>query len=207
MLFRSVSQSRYVHNEYERGRGHIVVYNFLRQNTVNLDVSNILTVGSTFAVYDVQNLFGQPVLEGTYNGGNISLPMNLTQVMAPPGITPNKLEHTTNEFNVFLIKIIKRTNKLQITNLTPKETRTTSILEYYSPMAQTITLNIYKTDGTRVTQPVTLTAKEGINSHTVNLTALPAGIYLITINDKTDNVSIEATRLEDPIPDPPIAIS
>ncbi len=194
-------------NEYERGRGHIVVYNFLRQNTVNVDVSNVLTVGSTFAIYDVQNLFGQPVLEGTYNGGNIGLPMNLTQVMAPPGITPNKLEHTTNEFNVFLLKTIKRTNKLQITNLTPTETRTTSILEYYSPLAQTITLNIYKTDGTRVTQPVTLTAKEGINSHTVNLTALPAGIYRITINDKTDNVSIEATRLEDPIPDPPIAIS
>lgn len=194
-------------NEYERGRGHIVVYNFQRQNSVNVDVSNILTIGSTFVVYDVQNPFGEPVLEGTYNGGNITLPMNLTQVLAPPGITPNKLEHTTNEFNVFLIRSIKRTNKLQITNLTPRETRSTSVLEYYSPMAQSITLNIYKTDGTRVTQPVTISAREGINSHTVNITALPSDVYRITINDKTDNASIEITRLEDPLPDPPIVIT
>lgn len=195
-------------NEYEQGRAHVVIYNFKRDATINVDVSNVLSIGAEFEVRDIQNILDEPVLKGVYSGGTISLPMNLTKVLSVPGITPNVLEHTTNEFNVFLIKTLKGSNnKLQISSLTPRETLTTSVLEFYSPKAQTISLTIYNQDGTRVVQPVNISAVKGTNKYTVDISKLASGRYRITINDATDNASIEITRLEDPVVDPPVSIT
>jgi hypothetical protein len=67
-------------NQYEKGRGNIVVYNWAQQGAVSVDVSKVLSMGDRYEVRNVQNLFGTPVASGTYGGGSISIPMT--------GVTP-----------------------------------------------------------------------------------------------------------------------
>ncbi len=62
-------------NQYEPGRGNITIYNWDLASSVSVDVSNILTVGSPFSVLNAQDIFGSPVVAGTYAGGTISIPM------------------------------------------------------------------------------------------------------------------------------------
>jgi hypothetical protein len=62
-------------NQYETGRGTVTIYNWDLAASVSVDVSRILTVGTQFAVLNSQNIFGPPVVSGTYSGGPISIPM------------------------------------------------------------------------------------------------------------------------------------
>lgn len=91
-------------NKYEPGRGHIVVYNWERKDEVAVDVSAVLKPGDAYVIFDAQNLFGEPVLEGVYNGELLTLPMNLTAVSEIPGeLRHLQNVHTDKEFNVFVI--------------------------------------------------------------------------------------------------------
>lgn len=67
-------------NKYERGRGHVIVYNYGRQGSVGVDLSSVLSSGQRYEIRNVQNYFGTPVASGTYSGGTVSLPMT--------GVTP-----------------------------------------------------------------------------------------------------------------------
>jgi hypothetical protein len=91
-------------NKYERGRAHIVIYNWGRQAAVAVDVSAALRVGDRYEVRNVQDTFGAPVAGGTYAGGTISLPM---AGVAPPAAigrtTPRQAPQTGPEFDVFLL--------------------------------------------------------------------------------------------------------
>jgi hypothetical protein len=71
-------------NKYEPGRGHVVVYNWSRHASVSVDLSAVLQPGDRYEIRNVQQLWGQPVLSGTYAGGTIQLPM--TGVAPPPRI-------------------------------------------------------------------------------------------------------------------------
>ncbi len=95
-------------NTYETGRGHIAVYNWDLDNTVDVpdsELSAILSNGDRYVVYNSQNVLGQPVTYGIYNGVSITLPMTtaggLSQA-APNGYaTPAA---TWPEFNAFLVR-------------------------------------------------------------------------------------------------------
>lgn len=91
-------------NRFEPGRGHIAVYNWDRLDTVSLDLSSIMGVGTAYEIRDVQNYFGAPVLTGTYTGGNVTvtLPGTGSPVMTPVGNAPVP-PHTDKEFNVFVV--------------------------------------------------------------------------------------------------------
>jgi len=93
-------------NAYEKGRGHIIVYNWDRLPTVSADVSSVLPVGAVYEVRDAQNYFGGPVAQGTYDGTPISVPMNLTQVAAPIGNVERRPPHTAPEFGTFVLRQI-----------------------------------------------------------------------------------------------------
>jgi hypothetical protein len=91
-------------NVYESGRAHIIVYNWSFAGSIAVDVSNILSNGQSYSVYDAQNYFGDPVASGTYNGRAINFPMNLTNVSPLVGnVTHINNEHTPSEFNVFVL--------------------------------------------------------------------------------------------------------
>lgn len=98
-------------NKFEPGRAHIVVFNWLSNNTVNVDFTPLsLQPNQYFAVYDVQNLSGPPVYSNQFNAGSpiISLPMTNTAVTPPIGLVTNTFnqditKHTLLVFNAFLV--------------------------------------------------------------------------------------------------------
>ncbi len=73
-------------NAYEAKRANIVVYNWDMQNTVNVDVSGILSNGDGYEVRNAADFFGAPVLQGTYSAGTLALPMTGLSVAAPVGV-------------------------------------------------------------------------------------------------------------------------
>lgn len=63
-------------NRYERGRGHVAVFNWGRRATVRLDVSALhLQRGEAFEVRDVRDYFGPPVATGSGGRDAIDLPV------------------------------------------------------------------------------------------------------------------------------------
>jgi hypothetical protein len=89
-------------NKYEQGRANIIVLNFDKNSSVNVDLSNSgLTGGQSYEIRDAQNFWGAPVATGTYNGGSVSLPMNLSSVSQM--INGSSPAHTSAEFGAFVV--------------------------------------------------------------------------------------------------------
>ncbi|MGQ9525438.1 MAG: fibronectin type III domain-containing protein [Armatimonadota bacterium] len=89
-------------NAYEPGRANIIVYNWDLNDSVQVNVSNVLRQGDRFEVRNAQDFFGSPVLRGTFDGQPLVLPMkNLT--MAKPVGVERDLPVTWPEFNVFIL--------------------------------------------------------------------------------------------------------
>ncbi|MBK6797923.1 MAG: hypothetical protein IPG76_14410 [Acidobacteria bacterium] len=76
-------------NKYESGRANIAVYNWDLKDKVDVDVSNVLKIGSRYEVRNAQNFYGTPVLTGVYDGKTLALPMSGTK--------------TGPEFNAFVV--------------------------------------------------------------------------------------------------------
>jgi hypothetical protein len=55
-----------IKNDYESGRGHIAIFNWALSSTVVVDLSTILSNGTSYKVLNPRNM-GSPVLQGTYN--------------------------------------------------------------------------------------------------------------------------------------------
>jgi hypothetical protein len=89
---------------YERGRAHVIAYNWSKQESVDVDLSKVLQEGDNFEVTDVQNLSGDPVLTASYEGKVIKLPLTSTSVTQPVGESSFKFQRTPSEFAVFLVR-------------------------------------------------------------------------------------------------------
>jgi len=91
-------------NKYEPCRGHVIVYNWQNLSSVNADISEIVLVGDRYQILDAQNYYGGPVAEGTYSGGSVPFPMNLSAV-APISGTEGWINnvHTAPRFAVFVV--------------------------------------------------------------------------------------------------------
>ena len=64
-------------NRYESGRGHIVVFNWRREGSVEVDVSTAgLRAGEQFEIRDMRNLFEPPLVAATLTGPHVRLPMD-----------------------------------------------------------------------------------------------------------------------------------
>jgi hypothetical protein len=88
-------------NRYEKGRAHVVVYDWTRDASVGVDPSGVLAPGDAFEVRSVRNLFGPPVLAGTYKGGSLSIPMRREAPASPVGAAAPA--PADPEFAVFLL--------------------------------------------------------------------------------------------------------
>lgn len=94
-------------NRYEPGRAHVVVYNWGRTDTVQLNASQVLSNGDKYEVRNAQDYFAPPVLSGTYDGSSLSLPMRGLAVVKPFGHDP-EVAPTGPEFNVFVLTRLPR---------------------------------------------------------------------------------------------------
>lgn len=97
-------------NRYETGRANIIVYNWELTDTVDVDVSGVLTPGATYEVRNAQDYFGLPVATGVYTGtplrlplGGIPAPQAIGSAQAPPITGP--------EFNVFVVTSTQTSSK------------------------------------------------------------------------------------------------
>ncbi|MEI6179959.1 MAG: hypothetical protein WCP31_04345 [Chloroflexales bacterium] len=94
-------------NQYEPGRANIVVYNWSLSPTVDVDVSAVVPLGATYTVHDVQNYFGAPVLQGTYDGTPLRLPLAGVPPPIPIGGAITQPQVTGPAFNAFVITSTK----------------------------------------------------------------------------------------------------
>ena len=70
-------------NQYEPGRGHVAIFNWEGLDAVDIDLSDILEEGAQFTIHNVQqDIYGEPVAEGVFNGDPVSVPM-LKSALAP----------------------------------------------------------------------------------------------------------------------------
>ena len=90
-------------NPRQAGRGHVIVYNWPQSSTVQADLSAILRAGQAFTIHSVQDLWGRPLVSGTYGGGTVSLPMTAGPPPVVGGSTTPPLR-TTPAFDVFLVR-------------------------------------------------------------------------------------------------------
>jgi FlaA1/EpsC-like NDP-sugar epimerase len=91
-------------NRYEPGRAHVIVYNWDLQTQISVDLASAgLRNGQNYEIRDVQNLFEQPILMGTYTGAPVTLPMTGLRTAIPTWNRAVMPRSTLPEFGVFLI--------------------------------------------------------------------------------------------------------
>jgi hypothetical protein len=88
-------------NVYERGRANIIVYNWGRQETVEVGLANVLPLGTGYEVRNAQNFLAPPVYVGTYDGQPLRLPMNGLAAAVPVGMANPR--PTSPQFNTFIL--------------------------------------------------------------------------------------------------------
>jgi hypothetical protein len=91
-------------NAYEAGRAHVAVRNPANATTASVDLSHVLSVGDTYTVHNVRDLFGSPVLAGTYAGGSVTLPLAATANPVPVGGFVGGTPSSTLAFQTYLVR-------------------------------------------------------------------------------------------------------
>ena len=93
-------------NRYEAGRAHVIVYNWPRAASVAVDLAGVLALGDRYEVRNVQDVFGAPVVAGTFDGAPVAIPMGGVAPPAPIGrFAPRQPPRTAPEFDVFLVTV------------------------------------------------------------------------------------------------------
>lgn len=100
----AVNQTFIRPNVYETDKTYVTIFNWQDLDSVSVDLSSELDSDDTYAVYDVQNMFGDPIASGTFDGSTITIPMTSTAVADVVGDAPVAPEHSDTEFGSFIIK-------------------------------------------------------------------------------------------------------
>jgi hypothetical protein len=192
-------------NQYEDGRGHLVVYNWGKESSISVNLTGIVEIGSDYEIFDVSNLSGGPVASGKFNGGKVAVSMELDKVEFPFGNMPDntKFIHTAPDFAVFLIKSIpkekvfskslKELAPLQITNYFPNPTIDILAINFYSPDNKEMLISVKDTLGS-VIQSEVFEPKEGENKYILNLATFPSGYYFIFISNENGSASVKVLK-------------
>jgi hypothetical protein len=93
-------------NAYEPGRGHLAVANWDGAASVGVDLSSLgLADGEPFAIQNAQDLWGAPVVTGTWNASQpvVRLPLAAGSVQQPQGFEAWPTPSSLPEFGAFLV--------------------------------------------------------------------------------------------------------
>lgn len=90
-------------SSFEAGRAFVTVWNWAGAGSVPVDLSGVLRMGQRFTVHHVYDVFGPPLLAGTYGGGSVSVPQPTSPPPAPLGWT-GSLPPADGRLNVFLVR-------------------------------------------------------------------------------------------------------
>jgi hypothetical protein len=89
-------------NKYEPGRANIVVFNWDKASTVDVELKNGMKPGTAFRIVRATDFYGEPVVRGKYEGTPIKLPMRANPSPAPIGMA-KPLAPTEPEFGAFVV--------------------------------------------------------------------------------------------------------
>lgn len=91
-------------NAYENKRGHVIIYNWDGNATVEVDISSLgFEIGDVYFFHQVQN-YNEDTIEGTYDGSTISMPMTGWSVAEPIGWGDIWYPSTFPTFGVFVVE-------------------------------------------------------------------------------------------------------
>lgn len=92
-------------NLYERGRANVTIYNWDAVASVSVDLSSVLTVGDSYKILNVENLFGAPAATGVYVGVPVSFPMSAVAAPVPRGAGRSTPAATGPTFQAFVVRL------------------------------------------------------------------------------------------------------
>lgn len=93
-------------NRYEPGRANVAVVNWGGAQDVGADLSAVLRVGDRYELRSVQQLFGDPVAAGRYDGGVVRIPMGALSPPSPIGRRTSAPAPTGPFFDVFILQTV-----------------------------------------------------------------------------------------------------
>lgn len=101
-------------NQYEKGRAHVIVYNWSRATSVAVDLSDVLDKGDRYEIRSIYDLRGAPAVSGVFPGrpysmpflkaDPIDIPIAASRPTAAVGVPPLSSEGGVPEFAVFLVR-------------------------------------------------------------------------------------------------------
>ena len=89
---------------HEANRAIVVVYNWSGSTSAQVDLSEVLAAGQPYTVHHVYRLFGDPVAQGTYQGGAVSVPLVPLFAPVPLAGWPTVVSQTAPDFWVFVVR-------------------------------------------------------------------------------------------------------
>ncbi len=92
-------------NRYDPRRARVTIFNYPENDTVLVDVSNVLKQGEAYRIHSVYDLFGEPIIAGIYNGKDIAIPMGTIDLVQPMGLEGGvgEEDNPKKKFGVFII--------------------------------------------------------------------------------------------------------
>ncbi|PTB83670.1 hypothetical protein C9926_01710 [Sulfurovum lithotrophicum] len=97
----------YIKNSYDPRRGRITIFNFDRDASVAVDLSQLMKIGSAYRIHSVFDLYGEPIMSGLYSGGTINIPMGTVLPPQPYGldgaINASEGDDPKELFGVFIV--------------------------------------------------------------------------------------------------------
>lgn len=199
-------------NKYETGRAHVVIFNWERKNEVDVDLSTVLSSGSEYQVFDVQNLSGQPVAKGTWNGEAVRFPLNLTTITPPNGNVPTIPPHTGLEFGAYLVlsnstqppppppppPVEEVDTTFQLKRFYPNPTPDILMVEFGSGKSMDVVVTVFDLNGKSVCNEL-FGVKRGENKLLLNLAKLASGLYIVEISAGSQTISCKVLKNAHPV--------
>lgn len=93
-------------NKYDPRRIDVIVYNWNNHDSVPVNFEAMIASGNDFTVHSVFDIWGEPVLEGKYQGGPLRLPMGVKPQPQPRGF-PDAIvgdDIPGKSFEVFIVR-------------------------------------------------------------------------------------------------------
>lgn len=91
-------------NKYERGRAHIVIYNYSKLASLTLDLSKTgLVAGQKFQIRNGQDFKAPPLVSGSYNSPSVTVNVSNLRIAQPTGNTTVRNSEVSPEFIVLVV--------------------------------------------------------------------------------------------------------
>ena len=198
-------------NQYEAGRANLIIFNWKNAKNIEVDLSEILSQGDEYELYDVSYLSKGAISKGAYNGKNISVSMELKNIDLPNGNLPNlnQFAHTAPFFGVFVIKRASGSNpstdifdntseyknrNLHIQTVYPNPATDNLTVAFSAFETSYVDINIIDAAGKSV-HSEKLRVNSGTNSYSYNISHIAKGVYIINISDGTNNSAAKFVKM------------